>query len=46
MKIKNEFVRNLAGVIILYLVLVLGVIAINARMESINSSSSSIVFSN
>lgn len=30
---KNETIKNLAGVVLLYLVLIIGVIAINARIE-------------
>ncbi len=44
--LKNEMARNAVGVIILYLVIILGVIALNARMESINTSSTPVVFSN
>ncbi len=35
-KMKNEVFRNVAGVILLYLVIVVGVIAINARMKELN----------
>lgn len=40
---KDERVRNVAGVLVFYLILVLGVIAVNARMENVNNSTSQAV---
>ena len=34
---KKETIRNVAGILLLYLVIVLGVIAVNARMEAIEA---------
>lgn len=34
---NSETIKDVAGIIILYLVLVLGILAIDARMEDINS---------
>ena len=42
----NEKIMNLVGVILFYLVLILGVVAINARMESINNSENAISLEN
>lgn len=44
--LKNETVKNIAGVIILYLIIILGILAINARLESINTGSSPVIFAN
>ena len=34
---KKETMRNVAGILLFYLIIVFGVIAINARLESIES---------
>ncbi len=33
---KKELIRNVAGIILLYLLIVLGVVAINARIGVVN----------
>ncbi len=43
---KNETMKNMAGVILFYLLIVLGVIVINARMESIPDVSNTVTLSN
>ncbi len=35
---NSETIKNVAGIIVFYLVLILGVIAIDARMEVVNSN--------
>ncbi len=34
----SETMRNVAGIIVFYLILILGVVAIDARMEVINNN--------
>lgn len=43
---KNETIRNVAGIILFYLFIVLGVVAINARIASITDNTNSVVLSN
>ena len=43
---SKEKVRNLAGILLFYFVMVAGVIAINARMEYVNGTSAVSTFSN
>ena len=40
---KNEMIKDMAGIIILYLILVLGVVALNARMEGFKADTNIIV---
>lgn len=35
---NSETIKNVAGIILLYLVIILGVIAMDARMEVINNN--------
>ena len=41
---KKEYMMNLAGVMFFYLLLVLGIIMLDARMEQINSVNNNISF--
>lgn len=43
---KNEVIKNVAGVIMFYLVLIAGVLLIDMRMDSLPDSQSSIQISN
>lgn len=43
---KKEMIRNVAGVILLYLLIVLGVVAINARVGAINEGISNVSIGN
>ena len=43
---KTEVIRNVAGVILFYLVLIAGVLLIDMRMDSLPDSPSSIQISN
>lgn len=43
---KNETIRNMAGIILFYLFIVLGVVAINARMASIAENANVVTMSN
>ncbi len=43
---KNETIRNMAGIILFYLFIVLGIVAINARMASIASNTNTVTLSN
>lgn len=43
---KKETMRNMAGIILFYIFIVLGVIAINARVASISENPNTINFSN
>ena len=43
---KNETIRNMAGIILFYLFIVLGVIAINARVANESDKTNVINFSN
>jgi hypothetical protein len=43
---KNETIRNMAGIILFYLFIVLGVIAINARVANVSDNTNVINFSN
>ncbi|MGN1371112.1 MAG: hypothetical protein ACI4XM_02370 [Candidatus Coprovivens sp.] len=43
---KNETIRNMAGIILFYLFIVLGVVAINARMASISENANVVTMSN
>ena len=42
---KKEKLMNLAGVLLFYIVIVLGVIAVNARFEYLEQTNSSITLS-
>ncbi len=39
---NSETIKNVAGVIVLYLIIILGVIAVDARMEVINSRTTNV----
>ena len=41
---KKEYLVNLAGILLFYSLIVIGVIALNARFEQINSTNNSISF--
>lgn len=43
---KKETIRNMAGIILFYLFIVLGVVAINARIASISENTNTINFNN
>ncbi len=43
---QKEIIRNLAGIILLYLVIIVGVLVINARMEQINENDIKLIFTN
>lgn len=43
---KNEMIRNVAGVIVLYLLIVGGVMLINARMGNVAESSNAVSLRN
>ncbi len=43
---KNETIRNMAGIILFYLFIVLGVVAINARIASITDNTNTVTLSN
>lgn len=39
---RNEMIRNVAGVMILYLLIIGGVVALNARMGEISSANNTV----
>lgn len=43
---KKEMIRNVAGIMLFYLLIVLGVVAINARLETINNVGQSVSLRN
>lgn len=43
---KNETIRNVAGVVLFYLLIVLGVVAINYRIETLNETGNTISLGN
>ena len=44
--IKSETIKNVAGVILFYLLIIVGVIAINYRLEYINETQNIVAFGN
>lgn len=40
---KKEKMMNLAGILLLYIIIILGVIALNERMEYINQNTNNIM---
>lgn len=43
---KSETIKNVAGVILFYLLIIVGVIAINYRLEYINETQNIVAFGN
>lgn len=43
---KNETIKNVAGIILFYLLIIFGVIAINYRLETIPESSNIAILGN
>ena len=39
---KNETIRNMAGIILFYIFIVLGIVAINARVASVANNANSV----
>lgn len=46
MYMKNESIRNMAGIILFYIFIVLSVVAINARIASITDGANTVTMSN